>query len=194
MTSICRVSSRDELVKMKQLQLDNVRRNLGAEDAVKSGFLTAEYSVEFLESMHDICPSVIAKCGDDVIGYIIAYTKGMYGSHDLLDSLVEAANVVEYKESFLKDVDYILCGQLCVHKNFRGIGLSTRMYDYFRREFSGRYIYCITDVASDNVPSLRAHAKVGFKTVSSDNYGDILWHVVLWDWNEASSHDSATIL
>jgi hypothetical protein len=58
------------------------------------------------------------------------------------------------------------------------------MYEYFKDCLSIQYDYCITDVASDNPRSLKAHLKTGFTVIDSLNYGGISWNIVLWDWKD----------
>lgn len=77
-----------------------------------------------------------------------------------------------------------MVGQLCVAKNYRGIGLAQQMYQQFKNALAEEFDYCITDVASNNQRSLKAHIKTGFEIIDSVNYGGIGWDIVLWDWTK----------
>jgi ribosomal protein S18 acetylase RimI-like enzyme len=184
MVEIVRVSNEKELEAIRLLQRENLRVLIGEEEAGKEGFLTAEYTMETLQKMHQLEPSIIAKDGDKIAGYVIVTTKESYGQHPLLDSLFDSINALTYNGSSLKDVNYILVGQLCVGKAYRGIGLVQKMYTYYQESLSNKYQYLITDVAQENPRSIKAHLKTGFQIIHTIEYGGIGWDIVLWDWRK----------
>ena len=107
MIEIVHVSSDAELDGIRLLQRENLRKLIGETEASKEGFLTAEYSMEMLQQMHQFQPSIIAKDGDTIAGYVIITTKNSYGQHPLLDSLFDSIDALNYNDTPLKDVNYI---------------------------------------------------------------------------------------
>ena len=184
MIEIIRVSNDAELEGIRLLQKENLRKLIGETEAGKEGFLTAEYSMETLQQMHQFQPSIIAKYGDKIAGYVIVTTKDSYGQHPLLDSLFDSIDALNYKDDSLKNIKYILVGQLCVGKAYRGIGLVQKMYTYYQECLSKEYQYLITDVAQENPRSIKAHLKTGFNIIHTIEYGGIGWDIVLWDWRK----------
>ena len=69
MVQIIRVSNDVEIEGIRLLQRDNLKKLISPEEAATEGFVTAEYSFEFLKQMNEASPSVIAKDGDKVVGY-----------------------------------------------------------------------------------------------------------------------------
>ena len=134
--------------------------------------------------MNTASPSVIAKDGDKVVGYAMVAVKSIYGGHPLLDSLFDSIDALNYNDTPLKDVNYILVGQLCVGKAYRGTGLVQKMYNYYQQSLSKSYQYLITDVAQENPRSIKAHLKTGFEIIHTIEYGGIGWDIVLWDWRK----------
>jgi len=70
-----------------------------------------------------------------------------------------------------------------VGKNFRGQGLFDRSYDAYKQFFQGNYEFAITEIATINLRSMKAHERIGFKTIYT--YADSTntdWNVVVWDW------------
>lgn len=177
------VDSDDELAGIRHLQEINLKGNLPQEEIDSQGFVTAVYNMEILRLMHSIRPSVIAKEGNVVVGYVIAATKAIKPHHDFLAAFFDQLDLLEYNGQSLKDVDYALSGQLCVAKSHRGQGLSTLMYNYYRESMKAHYPYCITDIDVVNVGSIRAHEKVGFKELKVVEYWDVTWKIIIWDWN-----------
>ena len=180
--TITLVTNHDELVGIRDLQALNLRKNIDAATALSDGFLTAEYTMEYLQDMHDASPSIIAKDGDEVVGYALVATKVVREDHDLMADLFNVIDTKYYKGKSLKEVNYVVVGQLCVAKGYRGQGLVKRLYDYYRDCYASTYEYLITDVAQANARSLNAHKKSGFIVIDTLEYGGIGWDIVLWDW------------
>ena len=179
---ICKVTNSTELAGIKHIQTLSLRKNIDTETAVSEGFLTAEYTMEYLQQMNNASPSIIAKDGDTVVGYALVATKEVRNGHDLIADLFNVIDTKYYKGKCLKEVNYVVVGQLCVAKDYRGQGLVKRMYDYYRDSYAGEYEYLITDVAQANIRSLNAHKKSGFIVIDTLVYAGIGWDIVLWDW------------
>ena len=183
MVELKRVTSIAELEGIRQLQAENLRQNITDEEADSQGFLTAAYSIDFLKEMHQESPSIVAMDGDKVAGYALVSTKATRNGHDLLVGLFNSIDECEYKGRLLKDVDYVVVGQLCVGKEYRGQDLVQGLYGHFRDCLQQEFDYLVTDVAQANVRSLKAHKKRGFQVINQLMYGGFGWDIVLWDWN-----------
>jgi ribosomal protein S18 acetylase RimI-like enzyme len=183
MIIIKRVTEFSELEGIRKLQEDNLKKNLADDEAETEGFVTAEYSIEFLETLHKASPSIIAKEAEQVVGFALVAPKSVRNQHELLSDLFNCIDKITYHGLLLKDARYVVVGQLCVGKNYRGLGLVQQMYRHFKNSLAGEYDYCITDVAENNPRSLKAHVKTGFQVIDSIPYGGLNWNIVLWDWN-----------
>lgn len=186
MVHITRVSSPSEIIGIRDLQALNLKQNITAEEAIDQGFLTAAYTIEYLQQMNSASPAIIAKDGDKVVGYALVATKEIRKGHDLVEGLFDAIDECEYKGKLLKDVNYVVVGQLCVAKEYRGQDLVQKLYGHFRDCLSYEFTYLVTDVAIANTRSLKAHKKRGFQVISELMYGGFGWDIVLWDWNAAN--------
>jgi ribosomal protein S18 acetylase RimI-like enzyme len=184
MINVTRISTNEELELVAALQQKNLRQNLSDQQAIEQGFLTAEYSMDILQAMHASAPAIVAKDGDRIAGYALVATKQVRAKHLLLQELFDAIDELAYKESLLKSEDYVVVGQLCVDKDYRGQGLVGRLYNHFKECLAEEFSYCVTDVASSNQRSLKAHKSAGFEVISETEYGGIIWQIVLWDWRK----------
>ena len=81
MVSIKLVSNKEELEGIQALQQQNLRKNLTEIEAEEQGFLMAEYSIDFLQKMHDAAPSVIAVSEGKVVGYSLVALKTIRDEH-----------------------------------------------------------------------------------------------------------------
>ena len=183
MVSIKLVSNDEELRGIQALQQQNLRKNLSEKEAMEQGFVTAEYSFEFLHKMHLAAPSVIAVADGKVVGYSLVSIKAIRDEHPLLADLFNSIDRTVFQTKDLSKSNYVVVGQLCVGKGFRGIGLVDSLYKYFKDCYAQEFEYCITDVAQENQRSLKAHQKCGFQVIDTLTYGGFGWDIVLWDWN-----------
>ena len=187
---ITRVHNIAQLDAIAALQHANLRKNISAEEAAGQGFLTAEYSLELLHKMHEVEPAVIATEGKEIAGYALVATKAIRHDHPLLADLFDAIDRLYFNDTALVNANYVVVGQLCVGKAFRGQGLVKKIYNHFRDSLAGRYVYCITDVATTNLRSLKAHKQAGFQVINHTEYAGVGWEVVLWDWRDFTITDS----
>jgi hypothetical protein len=182
---ITRVSTQAQLAGIKALQTANLKRNLSAEEIRTHGFVSAEYTLEFLERMHEAGPSIIAVDGASVVGYALVADVSVCADHDLLGDMCRVIDRTAYNGRLLKGARYVVMGQLCVARTHRRTGLVMRMYEHYRRTLAGEFDYLITDIARDNPGSLSAHLKSGFQVISTLRYAGVEWDLVLWDWTGA---------
>jgi hypothetical protein len=179
---ITRTSSPAELAAIRALQLANLRQNLSAADIESQGFVTAEYPLPLLEAMHRDAPAIIAKDGDAVVAYALVATQASRNSHPLLADLFDVIDRHQWRGTPLKQRSYVVCGQLCVARSHRGLGLVPALYANFRTALADRFDCLVTDVASDNPRSLKAHLKSGFEVFGELHYGGVDWSLVICDW------------
>ena len=73
-------------------------------------------------------------------------------------------------------------GQVCVDKAYRGKGVFDMLYQHHKQVLKDRFDFVVTEISTNNLRSVRAHEKVGFKNIHT--YKDAVdeWSVVLWDW------------
>jgi ribosomal protein S18 acetylase RimI-like enzyme len=172
----------EELQGILDLQRINLLSEISEKESADQGFVTVRHSMEQLKLMHTIEPHVIAKDGDKVIGYILAMTKE---SRDLVPVLVpmfEQFDRLNFGEKLLSDHDYLVIGQICVDKSYRGQGIFDKMYELYRSTFASRYDFAITEIALSNFRSLKAHQRVGFRTIHEFDDTTQNWAIVLLDW------------
>lgn len=167
---------------IRLLQHENLKSRIPREEALREGFTTAVYSTEFLREMHAWHPSVVARSEGRVVGYALVTLPELRDGHPLLNDLFSKLDEVCFRGRRLKDAGYVVVGQLCVGKGYRGMGLVQAMYGHFRDSLSERFEYCACDVDRENPRSLKAHIRSGFEVVDTLEYGGALWDMLVWDW------------
>lgn len=184
MIEITSVKNEDELQQIHALNKLNLKQNVSAEEKDKEGFVTWLYSMDLLNKMHALAPSIIAKDNDKVVGYALVTPKEALAFHEDLRAAVENMDTILYDGKLLKDYRYYVMGQVCIDKAYRGKGLFSQLYAKHKELYENKFDMLVTEVSIHNQRSQKAHEKVGFKTINT--YTDAVdeWNVIAWDWRE----------
>ena len=182
MYTVTLVTQLFELQQIATLSKENLRFNLLPEEKESQGFITWEYTVESLEQMQAIAPSVIVKYDDEVVGYALTAFKETSIFQPELVTMIEHLETLSFKGRSMKEYRYYIMGQICIAKAHRGKGLFEKLYQHHKEVFQSRFTVLVTEVSTSNHRSVQAHKKTGFQTI--DTYRDALdeWDVVVWDW------------
>jgi L-amino acid N-acyltransferase YncA len=167
------------------LQKANLKTNLSKEEVERDGFVTVDHTFGTLKKLHDIAPHIIAKDNSKVVGYVLAMTKKSRFDIPIIFPMFAEFEKIPFKGKMVSDYNYMVVGQACIHKDYRGKGLVEKCFQKYKETFAERYDFSITEIAVSNKRSLYAHRKVGYEQVHTytDPEGNE-WGVVLWDWNK----------
>jgi L-amino acid N-acyltransferase YncA len=172
-----------ELEGILHLQKLNLPQQLNAAEINSQGFVTVDHSYESLEKLNDYEKHVIARDGDKVIGYVLAMTKESKHDIPILIPMFDLFDTLSYQEKKISAHNYIVVGQVCVAREYRGQGILDDCYATYKKFYGHKYDFAITEIANKNRRSLNAHKRIGFKEVHSYTGPDqIEWVVVIWDW------------
>ncbi|MEO6329175.1 MAG: GNAT family N-acetyltransferase [Ginsengibacter sp.] len=176
------VTKEDELIQIHRLNQQNLRQYLSAEEKQQEGFVSWLYSMELLQEMHNLAPSIIVKDMDAVIGYALVTLKEAATFHRDLQIMIDNLHALSYHDKPLYSYDFYCMGQVCIHKDYRGKGVFNMLYQKHREIYSSRFQLLVTEISASNLRSQKAHENVGFKTMHT--YHDEMdeWNVVVWDW------------
>ncbi|MEO8701304.1 MAG: GNAT family N-acetyltransferase [Kofleriaceae bacterium] len=139
------------------------------------GFVTVEHTLAILQAMHALAPSVIAvDARGDVVGYALVMPR-------------ETRTLVPILEPMFALIDelglayrWYVMGQVAVAPAHRGSGLFDAMYAEHRARYRDRFDAVITEIATRNTRSVRAHARVGFETLVTHRDATDEWALVAW--------------
>ena len=182
--SIGKVENYSDLLQIRELNQNNLINNLSRKDILEYGFVTLNYNIELLKDVNKIQKSIVARDNDKIVGYAIVIDKTVYGLNKLFDDLIDRLSTISFNSKKLKNVNYALVGQLCIKKEYRGMDIVKKIYDFYKKEYSKKYQYLITDIDEKNKRSLSAHLKIGFQIIDNFSWGDSNWNIILWNWND----------
>lgn len=180
-------STEQHFEQILELQKQNLFSVISEEEQAQQGFVFAEHTVDLLQMMAAHLPQVIAVSNGKVIGYNLAMPVAMKNAMPRLVPMFAEFERSQYRGKPLSAYRFMVGGQVCVDKDFRGQGLLHRLYHETRNRLPSGYQLCVTEIAVRNRVSLEAHEKMGFEVVSSYHDGSELWKVVVWDLEGAAA-------
>lgn len=183
--SVGPVKERRELDQILELQQQNLAPRLTPEAVFNQGFVTAEHDLETLERMHALAPSIVARTPERVVGYALTMVVEAKAYVPILAPMFELFESLRWHDRSLGAVPFYVMGQVCVARDHRGQGVFDALYRGHRASYGERFALLVTEIATRNARSLRAHERVGFEPMH--RYRDSVdeWLIVGWDWTEA---------
>jgi hypothetical protein len=173
------VEREEELEQILELQRANLPRQLSAEEIAAEGFVTVEHTLQLLKRMHALAPSIVAREGANLAGYALVMPVQCRSLIPILEPMFQRLESL----GMLGQRFYVM-GQICVGKPWRGKGVFDLLYQAHRRHLRATFDCSVTEVATRNTRSMRAHQRVGFTVI--DRYRDATdeWALLRWDWSE----------
>ena len=177
------VTTTDELQQILQLQKINHVRHIEESEMQTQGFVTMMHTLNILEQMHNLSPSVIIKDDDKVVAYALTMLRECRQLMPSLEPMFATFDKVSWNNKPLNDYRFYVMGQVCISKSYRGQGLFEQLYQYHKKIYQPQFELFVTEISTRNRRSLRAHEKVGFKTIHTHRDKLDEWEIVAWDWN-----------
>lgn len=134
----------DDIPGILMLQEPNLHENGGGLSARQSGDW-------FRQTMREM-PIMVCRHDGKVVGYVLATSLAAKSHVSIIQTMLR---------TFPAPPNCYLYGPVCVAADQRGNGIAGTLYAELRAQLSGRP--AMTFVRSDNVPSLRAHRKMGMR-------------------------------
>ena len=176
-------TSNDDLRQILELQQHNLIRNLTKDEMKAEGFVTISHSLEMLQQMHNMAPSIIIKDDDRIVAYALTMLRAFSTLVPVLEPMFEKFESLQWNEQPLNKLSYYVMGQICVDKAYRGQGLFDALYQKHKEVYSTQFDLLVTEIATRNHRSINAHKRVGFQTINTFRDETDEWNVVAWDWS-----------
>jgi ribosomal protein S18 acetylase RimI-like enzyme len=174
----CLVTDRSELEQILRLQAANLRDCVSPEQAAREGFVTVAHTLDVLERMHALAPSVIARDGERLAGYALVMPVEVRAFVPILEPMFQLLETLSWRGRPLRELSYYVMGQICVAEDYRGQGVFDALYREHRASYGGRFDCTVTEVATRNTRSMRAHQRVGFEVLKTFRDATDEWAVI----------------
>src|SRR2546421_5632925 len=156
MLTVTTTTSTQELEQILKLQQLNLIRNISPAEMRMEGFVTMCHTRQILQQMHDLAPTIIVKNDEQVIGYALTMLRECRSLVPGLEPMFVMFDKLRWKDKPLNDYAYYVMGQICIDKQYRGIGLFDLLYQKHKETYQSQFDFIVTEVSIRNHRSLRA--------------------------------------
>lgn len=178
-------NSLTDLQGILELQRQNLKKNLTDQEITTQGFLTVNHTLDQLQKLNTNVKHIVAKDDNKIIGYLLAMTQKSKFDIPVLIPMFKIFNETYFNGKVITNYNYIVIGQACIDKSYRGQGVFDKCYNAYREYYKDKYDFAITEIAKTNLRSLNAHKRAGFNEIKTYTSPDnIEWVIVVWNWNE----------
>ena len=173
----------NQLSAIIDLQQYNLPQNLTKDEIEVQDFVTISHTLEGMKKMNAYEQSLIIKDEDTVVGYLLAMTKRSRTDIPILIPMFEIFDKIIYNNKTISEYNYLIVGQACIDKTYRGQGLLDEAYNAYKKYFSHKYDFAITEIAVTNQRSINAHKRIGFSEIHKyTDANNVEWSIVVWNW------------
>lgn len=177
-------NTEQDLSAILHLQHENLAASLSRQELEDQGFVTVEHDLPLLRRMNSPHPHQIAKDGNAVVAYALVMLRDFRFDIPVLMPMFDQIDHLYYQGRALHTAPYVVMGQICIAKAYRGQGVFRGLYAAMGDRLRGHFDMIITEVSLRNPRSLRAHHQAGFETIHEFTSADgEEWAIVLWDWS-----------
>src|SRR4030095_8503075 len=125
-------NSKNDLEGILNLQKRNLASSLTKAEIQSQGLVTVDHSYEQLARLNDHEKHVIAKENEKVIGYLLAMTKRSRLDIPILIPMFDLFDTISFDNRKISEYDYLVVGQVCIDKAWRGQGILDHCYAAYR--------------------------------------------------------------
>lgn len=175
MVRYTRAYNDEDLHQILSLQRRNLPKILSEKEKQTEGFLTVCHEFDLLQRMNDLCPHIIAKANNKVVGYALCMHPQFKNEIEVLLSMFQELN--RYPQ-LLNPEHCMIMGQVCVDKEYRRQGVFRKLYQKMKDDIIPPFEAIVTEVNVKNVRSKEAHSAIGFKLLSIYRDGEAEWELI----------------
>ena len=179
---IIRKAEEKDLPQIESLQRANLARNVDDAQKEKEGFVSVETDLPLLSQINRDIGILVAKADDKLVGYEMPLGLEHAAQIPLLDPFIKRFTQLDYEERKIRDSRWVIEGQICVSRDYKGLGISEELHKHFIDMLKGRYDLIITEISDQNPKSLHVHTKkLGMKVCDQYHAEGRNWFVLMQD-------------
>lgn len=152
---IAKLNDIDGILALQDLYLVS---NLSEEEKA-SGFVTTPFSLAQLTEIIGQEGLFLAKDNTKIIAYIFAGGWDFYSQWPIFAYMTTLFPKLEFLDFDITTTNSFQYGPICIHKEYRGKGLITPLFEFMRKHILKRYPLALTFINKTNIPSTKAHTE-----------------------------------
>ncbi|GGD52006.1 GNAT family N-acetyltransferase [Muriicola marianensis] len=169
-----RARTEKDLREILELQVKNLPDQLTDKIREQEGFLTVRHTPELLGKMNEVCPHIVARADDRVVGYALCMHPSFSAEIPILRSMFD-----QVRSNLPPDKTYIVMGQVCIDKDYRKKGIFRELYRTMKEVLREEFDLIVTEVDGRNRRSLEAHLAIGFRVLKKYQSDGRDWYLII---------------
>jgi len=157
-----------------------------SEEEKAFGFVTTPFTVQQLTEVIQKEELFLAKDNNKIIGYIFAGSWEFFNQWPIfnyMNSLFPKLAFLDFKITTTNSFQY---GPICIHKNYRGKGLITSLFELMRINLSQKYPLSLTFINKINIPSTKAHTeKLKWTIIGDFQFNTNDYYILAYDMKQS---------
>lgn len=159
-----------------------------SEEEKASGFVTTPFTVAQITEVIHQNNLFIAKDNNKIIGYIFAGSWDFFKQWPIfnyMSSLFPELNFLDFELTTTNSFQY---GPICIHKEYRGKGLITPLFEFMRKHMLQKYPLSLTFINKINIPSTKVHTeKLKWTIIGDFKCNNNEYFILAYDMNQKAS-------
>jgi hypothetical protein len=181
---IAKLSDIDGVLALQELYLV---ANLSEEEKA-SGFVTTPFTTQQLTEVIQKEELFIAKDNDKIIAYIFAGSWDFFKQWPIFKYMSSLFNELTFLDFEITTTNSFQYGPICIHKEYRGKGLITPLFEFMRKHMFQKYPLSLTFINKINIPSTKAHTeKLKWTIIGDFKFNNNEYFILAYDMNLAAS-------
>jgi len=167
-----RKSNSKDITGILSLQERNLYANLTVEER-KKGFVTTPFTIPQLEAIIDLNGLFVAiNESQQIIAYVFAGDWTYFQQWPIFQLMVTRFPQLSFQGQGITIDNSFQYGPVCIDKNYRGQGVLPLIFEEMRLEFVQHFPISITFINQVNIPSTKAHLKLGWEIIDRFDFND----------------------
>lgn len=160
-----------------------------SEEEKAFGFVTTPFTVQQLTEVIQKEELFLAKDNNKIIGYIFAGSWEFFNQWPIfnyMNSLFPKLTFLDFKITTTNSFQY---GPICIHKDYRGKGLITSLFELMRINLSQKYPLSLTFINKINIPSTKAHTeKLKWTIIGDFQFNTNDYYILAYDMKQSFTY------
>ncbi len=181
---IAQISDVDGVLALQELYLVS---NL-TEAEKTAGFVTTPFTIPQLHEVIQKQELFVAKDANKIIAYIFAGSWGFYKQWPIFDYMTTLLPTLKFLEFDITLTNSFQYGPISIHKEYRGSGLITPLFEFMRIHMLKKYPLALTFINKNNIPSTKAHVeKLKWIIIGDFHFNNNDYFILAYEMNKAVS-------
>lgn len=182
---IAKISDIEGVLALQDLYLVT---NLSEEEKA-FGFVTTPFTVQQLTEVIQKQELFLAKDSNQIIGYIFTGSWDFFKQWPIFDYMTQLIPKLNFLDFDITTENTFQYGPICIHKDYRGKGLITTLFELMRINLSQKYPLSLTFINKINIPSTKAHTeKLKWTIIGDFQFNNNDYYILAYDMKQSVSY------